>query len=679
MNTKWINVLIASALVLSVFAIAPAIAVPAANPVRDMPDSVKPGEDFNVTVTWTAPADNFNAIGLTDYANATASMTVSGNKGWCTPNAEAKTTANNKIEYAWILSSYSNGTSFTAVYSVHVPADAPEGNYTFSGSLLYYIVGTKHTEAITGDSAIMVVRPDLIVTAITPNCGGYLFGNESNNISATVKNNGSGDAGAFNVSLVAGTFSEEVRVATGLIAGNSTTITVTDPTLRNAGDSVSINVTADCNGEVTESNETNNASSIVETVVNNGYKGKRYTGGEDITTWKTFELNGDLLYSLGDSYYLSGGTNWTQYIANWIASDLPVPGTATIKEARLYVPYTWSNNKPGKYGVYPEFNMSFNSGTNVTMENVDGNYTDRKGFSTYNYPYGMLAYNVTGAFNPNGPNNATIFHLRSFPYQVSIRGMVLVVIYADDSEPEREIFVNEGFDLLYGGSSKCTTPAEATAYAPFPGTVDAGNVTTAKLITVAPGADPNEGELIFNGQTWNDVWSSPTAAQIGINERDVTAYLLPTGNEAGFQSSADYMEASNAFLVLQKGIPISGLTGEVNCSIEPDVTVTMYNKTTGNKIAETISDTNGNYALSAPCSGEYWVNASKTGFKNESQEISITGVAYTLNFIGEHGLTPEDPEMPYVLECVNHWQYPPSVECGLTMAKVLEVVNAWLY
>ncbi|MCK4733069.1 MAG: hypothetical protein KAT65_11495, partial [Methanophagales archaeon] len=62
-----------------------------------------------------------------------------------------------------------------------------------------------------------------------------------------------------------------------------------------------------------------------------------------------------------------------------------------------------------------------------------------------------------------------------------------------------------------------------------------------------------------------------------------------------------------------------------------------------------------------------------------TREISITEeVTYTLNFRGEYGLTPEDPSMSYVLECVNHWKYPPD-ECGLSMEKALEVVNAWLY
>jgi hypothetical protein len=121
---------------------------------------------------------------------------------------------------------------------------------------------------------------------------------------------------------------------------------------------------------------------------------------------------------------------------------------------------------------------------------------------------------------------------------------------------------------------------------------------------------------------------------------------LPSGAEGKANENATFFSGSVTKLDLTAtiGLPISGLTGEVNCSIEPDVTVILYNKTTGDKVAETISDTNGNYTITAPCSGEYWVNASKAGFKNESQEISITGgVAYTLNFTAEHGLTPENP------------------------------------
>ena len=170
-ETKVVGIVLALvltiALVLSI--ISTGVAQAAANPVRDMPESVEVGADFTVTITWTAPADNFNAIGLTDNANATANMAVSGNAGWCSPNADAKTTVNNIIEYVW-FGPYSIGTGFTAVYSVHVPIGAPEGNYTFDGNLSYYIAGSgAYTEDIAGDSVIRVVKAPIGPTpTVTP-------------------------------------------------------------------------------------------------------------------------------------------------------------------------------------------------------------------------------------------------------------------------------------------------------------------------------------------------------------------------------------------------------------------------------------------------------------------------------------------------------------------------------
>ncbi|KAF5430955.1 Serine protease, subtilase family [Candidatus Methanophagaceae archaeon] len=382
-------------------------------------------------------------------------------------------------------------------------------------------------------------KPDLTVATIEPNCGGYLFGNESNEICAEVENVGAAAATLFKVSFEVDGFSEVVAL-NGLAAGANISVCVNDTTLRNAGNAVTITVTADCDGDVFESDETNNASTMNTTVVNNGYKGKRYTGGEDITPWKTFKLNGNLLYSVGDSQYVSGGNLWTMYNASWTASDLPVPDEVSIEVARLFVPYTWD-----KADVMPDnVSMSFNSKT----QTLAAHYSDRKSYDGYNYPYGMLVYDVTADFH-DSCNYANLTKSESST-QVSMRGMLLVVIYKDDSEPERKIFMNEGFDLLYGGSAKCTTPEEATAYAPI-GAIALAGVEKATLITVAPGADGPEGDLLFNGQTWIDAWNFAGSTEIGINETNVTSYLNATDNEAGLRSSEDDMEASNTFLVLE--------------------------------------------------------------------------------------------------------------------------------
>ena len=54
--------------------------------------------------------------------------------------------------------------------------------------------------ALVGSAAAQ--QPDLVVNSIASNCGGYIFANESNEITAIIENNGTADAGAFNVSFV---------------------------------------------------------------------------------------------------------------------------------------------------------------------------------------------------------------------------------------------------------------------------------------------------------------------------------------------------------------------------------------------------------------------------------------------------------------------------------------------
>ena len=124
------------------------------------------------------------------------------------------------------------------------------------------------------------------------------------------------------------------------------------------------------------------------------------------------------------------------------------------------------------------------------------------------------------------------------------------------------------------------------------------------------------------------------------------------------------------------GIPVSGVTGEVNCDILPGTTVELYD---GATLLDTdTSGGSGNYGLAAPCAGTYTVTASKTEFRDKSQQVVVGTDPVTLDFIAETGLIPNGAEMSYVLTCVNHWLYPVP-PCGLEMSTVLAVVNAWLY
>lgn len=380
---------------------------------------------------------------------------------------------------------------------------------------------------------------DLEVTTVTSN-NNEIFAHEANTINATVENSGTDDAGAFPVLFDLGDSQQTVLVP-GLAGGASTTISVSDPAERTAGDLVSITVTADSGNLIGETSDDNNEAVLDRTVKNNGYKGKRYTDGDDLTTRAIITLHGNLLYSPGNSAYKSGSGGWTEYSASWSGSDLPVPTGAPVREARLYIPYTWDKSDVMPSGATLNFNGA--------MVPFTTHYQDKKEWGAYDYPCGLLVYNVTGGFLPAG-NIATLS--KPSANEVSFRGMILVVIYEDATAPERIIFLNEEMDMLNGAPSYSTTPEEATAYAPFTGiSLDAGEVTSATLITFAPGAGPNEGELLFNGQAWSDVWNYLGSTQIGVDSRDVTEYVDDDDNEAGFQSSGDSMEASNAILVVE--------------------------------------------------------------------------------------------------------------------------------
>ena len=129
-----------------------------ANPGRTLPHTVERGETFDVTVTFTAPADKFNAIGLTDLTPDGWDVTV--DEMWCNPSADVILATVNKAEIGWFGEpsiGFYKDTSFSVLYKVTVPDDASAGIYTFNGFLEYYLAdeGPYH-ENVTGDSEVEV-------------------------------------------------------------------------------------------------------------------------------------------------------------------------------------------------------------------------------------------------------------------------------------------------------------------------------------------------------------------------------------------------------------------------------------------------------------------------------------------------------------------------------------------
>jgi len=145
--------------------------------VRNLPDVTYPGDTFDVFVNFTAPVDEFNAIGLTDLAPDGWEVAV--DTAWCTPNADAVKATDNRAEIAWFGEpgvGFDNGTPFTAMYKVTIPDDAEPGINEFplgdcSKAWLGYYVGgwmVPYTSCITGEHEVTVTVTIDVIRDLPP-------------------------------------------------------------------------------------------------------------------------------------------------------------------------------------------------------------------------------------------------------------------------------------------------------------------------------------------------------------------------------------------------------------------------------------------------------------------------------------------------------------------------------
>ncbi|MDI9395110.1 MAG: DUF3344 domain-containing protein, partial [Euryarchaeota archaeon] len=475
-------------------------------------------------------------------------------------------------------------------------------------------------------SEVPVPYPDLVVSSINPNAG-EIFANEPNSISATVENRGSAAAGPFTVGFTVNGVVMDVAVDS-LSAGASTIVSIFDPSIRGYGDRVDVTVTADSKNSVIESNETNNVLSLTKNVLYNGYKGKRYTGGNDIVTKAVFEGKYGLLYSSGNTAYMSA--NWTEKTYTWTSTDLPIPEGAEIESARLYQPYTWN-----KMANDPAFTMSFNNKVVTTI----ARYKDQKSYGNYDYPSGLYVYNVTSLFDKAG-NSITLTPEAGSNY--GLYGAYLVVVYSDSTTTEKKIWINDGFDLLASKNSYAVSSEEATAYSLF-GDVNATGVSKATAIAIiASGNDESRSKFFFNANEYTGFWPDyQTDTQIGFSSYNVTeaieSGMFISSRVQSYDAGAggDSMSAMNVILVVEyigsgdeTEAPVAAFSADPT-SGEAPLDVQFTDESTGSPTSwawdfdndGTIDSTDQNPLFTYNNAGNYTVNLTVTNAGGSDSEV----------------------------------------------------------
>jgi hypothetical protein len=417
-------------------------------------------------------------------------------------------------------------------------------------------------------AAPVLAQPDLVVTYIGPD---YIFADLTNVLSAQVKNTDLNfAAGEFNVSIsITDEFSTELysnKVSVGPLAMNSSVAVPLGNWKPIAVENITITVVADCDNNIFEGNETNNASVKQRTTTGDcdadtmlpdtcyGYRGQHplqgiYSGAG----------NQGLIYTTGDYKYKNETVNFnigtdTNEITG-TTSGIPVG--ATIKYARLYEYFCWRKTETGPnpgLDPRPDFDMSIN-GNSLT---ADEYYTDMKGFKSSQYQYGTLAYDVTADVTGNGAYQAVRSNYVSGKGYTS--GMALLIAYEDASCPHIEYHINEGYDRLATayGTQYHVLPEDATTTASFPCVYNA--ITDATLFTATTDTNGVSEALDFNdGGPWSPVWFGSSSYPIAIDSRNVVSELQsnPFCNPeiAEFQEDGSGFAATNAILIVEMESP----------------------------------------------------------------------------------------------------------------------------
>jgi uncharacterized repeat protein (TIGR01451 family) len=518
----------------------------------------------------------------------------------------------------------------------------PKHTYTKAGT---YTVKLMVTGPGDNDTKVMnnyitvLSQCDLQVTEVTiPVNGPTVFPGETNNVTVTIKNNGPDASQATTVNLYASDVTSGPVASANvpaLASGAQTTVLLTDPTIRpitantTYGNSNASYVTYTANVDplntVPESNENNNQlASTACPVYYNGYKGKQYEYGGDDSTQRSYDLRGDLVYSIGDSTY---GSKKAGYTVKWNSTDLTIPAGATIKEAWLYMAYSWDSTN-----LFPGNMQITFDGQNVSYVKW---YYDLSNFGSWGSGvYGMLTYNVTSLFQPNSENNVTIFNST---VSATLYPFTLMVIYEDSSSTEKQIFINDGYDLLGVDERYGTTINEATAYTQFNGTIkDISNVKSAKLITSTSATGQGEGNLLFNGNTLGlNVWNATSTYWYAIDVHDVKDYLNTSNNTVGIQETDSCLGANQQFLVLEynEPVPVANFTSNTTNGTVP-LDVQFTDNSTGYITSYawdfdgdgTVDSTAQNPSYTYTKSGNYTVTETVTGPGGSNSTTSIVTV-----------------------------------------------------
>ena len=413
---------------------------------------------------------------------------------------------------------------------------------------------------------------DIEITSITPEYTSVPSAYAGTNNAITFKIEALKEA-KFNVTLLAdGKAVNSTEVS--LVAGSNTFMLI-DPTIREV-DASTVNGAANKKVNYTiqvssgDKNVTNSTISIP--VLYNGNLGKdlAYPAG-GMESFLNITINGDIVIDVKDvsSYLGSSAKNRTDV---WTVS---LDSKSSVVKSYIYVPYNWFNGKKYTEDV-TMFNVTFNGASIAPV----AWYRDQSNLGGYGmYGYGVLVYDVTDLIK-SGENSFVL--IKKYADTPAVYPSVLMYMYnTTGSAVIKNVYISNGADLLAGTSNNVAKrPVKADS------TIDVKIADTAQLYIFAASAQNGEGSIVFNGQTYENVWNG-TSSTTDLYTIDITGSVKGSNN-ISFVATGSTILALQQIIVTTQKAPTT--------IVAPSVTTTYQ---IGKNLVVTLKEVNGNAIANA--------------------------------------------------------------------------------
>ncbi|MBR3113684.1 MAG: DUF3344 domain-containing protein [Methanobrevibacter sp.] len=403
------------------------------------------------------------------------------------------------------------------------------------------------------------------VSNIDSEYGNLVFAGIENNINLNISNTRSGK---FTVKLLAdGVCVNSTEIT---LNGNSISLMLKDSTIRPVtknsvygknNDKVNYTAVILSNGKIVDS------SSYVLSVLYNGYLDKdlAYPQEEDALFFKG-TITGDIVIDTKENYLPIPTLKRTDI---W---NVNLPKNSNFVKAFIYVPYYFFNPSLGVNEGKNMFSTLFN-GAKVTPI---GFYRDQSNYGAdADYGYGLLVYDVSDLIK-KGDNT---FSLDKTKATTNVCPSTLIYLFnTTGSSVRKNVYISNGADLLSSDEISALKQVKSDSLI----NVDLNNVNDATLYVFATNAQKGEGNIIFNGKEFADVWSGKTLTS--------EVYSVNVKDKIKATNSISFVSTASTILSLQKILVTS--MPKITTSISANNVNMFY--LSGKQLILTLKDNKGN-------------------------------------------------------------------------------------